>query len=299
MKWRAPGKRPYFNKYDEVPLECNQGWFSCYELPGNIYTICEDQHFQEVNSFLIIGTKRALLLDTGLGFCDIKAVVDELYRGDLEVVNCHRHFDHTGNNWRFPEINVPKVQSAIKQAETGIYHGTLANQTSEDFFLYGYPRGFNPTGYCVPPYSVRVVEDGHLFDLGNRKVELVYTPGHTEDHCMLYDHKENVIFGGDMLYFGNLYAHFNNDVMGYSSVTDYIASLEKIKRKFPRVTKVYESHHNPILPASCIDDIYDAFLMVRNGEATSEPLPCSEKGYYHDPAFMKKYEFGKFRIITR
>ena len=29
-------------------------------------------------------------------------------------MNCHRHFDHTGNNWRFPEVLVADVPEALQ-----------------------------------------------------------------------------------------------------------------------------------------------------------------------------------------
>ena len=49
MKWRTPEPRPYYSKYESVPVKNSNGWFDCYKLPGDVYVICEPQHLQEVN----------------------------------------------------------------------------------------------------------------------------------------------------------------------------------------------------------------------------------------------------------
>jgi metal-dependent hydrolase (beta-lactamase superfamily II) len=51
-----------------------------------------------VNNFLIVGTKSAILFDTGLGVANIRKVAEEITPLPLLVVNSHYHFDHTGGN---------------------------------------------------------------------------------------------------------------------------------------------------------------------------------------------------------
>ena len=174
MKWRTPEPRPYYAKYKRLPVEndCG-GWFACYELPGDIVAICEPQHLQEVNVYLIKGSERALLLATGMGICNIEPLVRELWPGELTVVNCHRHFDHTGNNWRFREVLIADEAGALRQAREGCPKEPLRNQTDPDMFLFGYPEGFDPADYWIRPFNARPVEDGHVFDLGSRQVRLM------------------------------------------------------------------------------------------------------------------------------
>ena len=50
-------------------------WFEVYEVGPDIWAIYEPFQWQEVISYLIVGTSRALLFDTGNGLGDIKAVV--------------------------------------------------------------------------------------------------------------------------------------------------------------------------------------------------------------------------------
>ena len=299
-KWKGPEPRPYYQKYKRLNVtnDC-KGWFEVYELPGDITAITEPQHLQEVNVFIIKGDDRALVLDTGMGICNIEPLIRELWPGELSVVNCHRHFDHTGNNWRFPEVLVADVPEALKQAETGCPHEPLANQADEDMFLFGYPEGFVPGEYCVKPFNAVPVEDGHVFDLGNREVELVYTPGHLEDHLMLYDRREKILFSGDMIYLGAIYVQFSSDVMGRSDISQYIDSLDKVEAKFPDVSAVYTSHNDFIMPPDCIGMIRDALIAVRDGTAVGEPLKDEKYGYYEDPETMKQYQFDGFSIVYK
>ena len=168
MKWRTPEPRPYYAKYKRLPVEndCG-GWFACYELPGDIVAICEPQHLQEVNVYLIKGSERALLLDTGMGICNIEPLVRELWPGELTVVNCHRHFDHTGNNWRFREVLIADEafsSSQFKSTLQGKHSGYIKEyetHTSVPFDL----TGKNPTGfrlYCGPNHyhTLKAYDEG-------------------------------------------------------------------------------------------------------------------------------------------
>ncbi len=312
MKWRTPEPRPYYSKYESVPVKNSNGWFDCYKLPGDVYVICEPQHLQEVNVFLILGDEKALLLDTGMGVCDIRPLVEELcgmadaqrgkpagsYFDTLEVVNCHAHFDHTGCNWRFKRIWAVDCPLTRHQAEAGVAHEPLLNQTNEDMFLYGYPEGYKPEEYRIRPYTLQPCEDGHIFDLGNRDVEFVWTPGHTEDHAMLYDHKYDILFSGDMVYFEAIYVQFDSDILGHSDINEYIASLQKLKERFPDVKTIYVSHNDFISDPSGIEEIMNGMIAVRDGLVKGELLVDENWGYYGDPPTTTQYMFDNFSIIA-
>ena len=57
--------------------------------------------------YVINGTERALLLDTGLGLTDLKEEVLKLCGEKfLIVVNTHAHVDHNSGNYQFEEVCV-------------------------------------------------------------------------------------------------------------------------------------------------------------------------------------------------
>lgn len=298
MKWKTPQPREYYAKYKHIETVNSHNWFECYELPGDVIAICEPQHLQEVNAFLIFGEKKALLLDTGMGIFSIRPLVEELCSQPLQVVNCHCHFDHTGGNWAFDEIFAVDDPIVRMQAAEGVPLEPLANQMDEDMFLYDYPSGFDPESYCIRPYTFKPCEDGHIFDLGDRNVEFITTPGHTNDHAMLYDHKYGILFAGDMIYFGAIYVQFGNDIMGYSDIGKYIDSLKKIRTRCPDLKSIYVSHNDFITDRNAIDLIENALRQVADGTAEGTPLRDEKYGYYMDPPTMRQYMFDGFSIVA-
>lgn len=43
------------------------------------------------------------------------------------------------------------------------------------------------------------MKDGTVFELGDRTLEYIYTPGHSQDCIMLYDRPAGILLCGDMI----------------------------------------------------------------------------------------------------
>lgn len=299
MKWKTPEKREYYSKYERVDIKSHQGWFECYKLPNDVYAICEPQHFQEVNAFLIVGSKGAILFDTGMGIANIKAVVDELYQGELTVVNSHFHFDHIGDNFRFDEIVVPNDEYVRNIAGTGLPATSLGNQFEEDMFLFGYPEGFDHEHFLIKPYNTRIAQEGEIFDLGNRKLEYITTPGHSGDCIMLYDLDFDTIFCGDMFYLGALYLHFDCKEFGKSNLDMYIQSMDKVIPKYPSLKSIYASHNDFIIPAPKFTELLAALISVKEKRADTHSLTNLNHGYLEEPGKLMEYNFDGFSIVIK
>ena len=83
-----------------------QEWFVVYRLLEGTYAIYEPFQFEEAISYLLEGEDRAVLVDTGTGIGDIKAVVAELTALPVSVVLTHEHYDHVAGAWRYDSITV-------------------------------------------------------------------------------------------------------------------------------------------------------------------------------------------------
>src|SRR3984957_14966599 len=72
------------------------GWFHIYPLDEHTYAISEPKYWQENVSYLLIGTRSALLFDTGPGIYSIRAAVQG--RTSLPVIAIPRtlHFGSCG-----------------------------------------------------------------------------------------------------------------------------------------------------------------------------------------------------------
>ena len=106
-------------------IDVEDEWFDVIELPRDVYAIAEPGHWQHVISYLICGAGKSVLFDTGMGISDIYAVVKKLTDTEIMVVNSHVHFDHIGDDWRFPEIYVFADEHAVEVLRQGLTLKTI------------------------------------------------------------------------------------------------------------------------------------------------------------------------------
>jgi glyoxylase-like metal-dependent hydrolase (beta-lactamase superfamily II) len=85
-------------------LESLSPWFEIYKVNEGVFAILELGHTEEAISYLILGSERAVLLDTGMGIANLRAEVERLTDLPVVVVVSHGHYDHVGDNHRFSEV---------------------------------------------------------------------------------------------------------------------------------------------------------------------------------------------------
>ena len=90
-----------------------QDLFGCF---GHL-AISEPRQAEGVTSFLIVGSKRAVLLDSGLGVGRISGVVQRLTTLPVVVINSHTHFDHVGGNSEFADCAILRIEASITKTQ--------------------------------------------------------------------------------------------------------------------------------------------------------------------------------------
>lgn len=284
--WYSALPRPEYLQWPKV--ETGDEWFEVYELPHQVYALYEPGHFQEVISFLILGAKKAILLDTGMGIGNIKKVVEKLTDFEITVVNSHFHFDHIGNNYRFPKVAIFDEEFAVNRLRKGYSREELREHLTGDAFWKKPPRDFDPLKYQIPGVTPLLLHDGDLLDLGGRELQVLSTPGHTKDSIMLWDKDNRLLFTGDTFYPAALYAHFGNDFYGYSDLYTYSRTMEKLAKLVPSLDYLYCSHNVPVEKPVRLADTAAAFCSIIQGLST----------YQIDEQGLRRYDFQGFSVIT-
>src|SRR5207245_367208 len=100
--WCKAFPRPEYKALQRVLPD--EPWFEVYKVSPGVFAIYEPHQAEETISYLIVGTKQALLFDTGMGIGNIRKVVTQLTSRPVVVLNSHTHDDHVGGNWQFPFI---------------------------------------------------------------------------------------------------------------------------------------------------------------------------------------------------
>src|SRR5688500_4213158 len=70
-------------------VEARSDWFEVHEIQPRLYAISEPRQYEEVISYLIVGSQRALLWDSGMGIASMEKVVRELSPVPVIVLNSH------------------------------------------------------------------------------------------------------------------------------------------------------------------------------------------------------------------
>lgn len=86
------------------------GWFTVEIIDHDTLAISEYRHWEETHCFLLLGSDKALLIDTGLGVSNIRAVVNRLTDLPVEVFATHVHWDHIGGHKYFQGIFVHEAE---------------------------------------------------------------------------------------------------------------------------------------------------------------------------------------------
>ena len=158
--------------------------------------------------YLVEGNDKALLIDAGTNIKDLDKIVASITSKPVTLVATHVHPDHTG-----PSIDVfPSLY--INPADT-----------------VGIPT-------FMPDYKgeVKFLKDGQIFDLGGRKLEVVFTPGHTPGSTTFIDKDAKYGFSGDSFGSGNLLLTTN-----FSTLQNTCERMSKVMADYS-ITELYPGH---------------------------------------------------------
>ncbi len=213
------------------------------EIAQDTWLISE---FNLVNSFLLVGSDRCLLIDCGLGLGNLLEDIRKITEKPVQAVLTHGHFDHIGGSALFETIALhPSDHAQFKRWYQELIETELLNQyirtrlpvrdpQADPEELIGLPRNFGE-------YHLSVCEDGTVFSLGNREIETIHTPGHTQGSLCFLDSQNKILFSGDMCNEESLLLNFPDS----ASVKTYHESMQKIWQRSAEF-EVLAPGHSPL-----------------------------------------------------
>ncbi len=279
--WWDKLPRPEWKAFPQI--QTNSNWFEIYQITPNIIAIYEPGQFEEVISYLITGTDKALLWDTGTGIGDIKQIVDQLTELPLIVLNSHTHYDHVGGNYQFDNIYGVVTDFTKKNAE-GRPHEIAKEFITGDWIWKPTPAGFANETYELKPFQItKTIVHQDQIDLGGITLEILHTPGHAPDALCLLDRANRLLFTGDTFYPAPLYAHFDE-----SDVDQYVESANYLAKLIVDVDHILPSHNIPWASSDYLKKMAIAFQQIKRGKAK-----------YTETDGAKEYQFDGFSVITK
>jgi len=272
LKRESPyGKESKFNllSLDSTWTEpFGRGVVRIQEVVNNIYRIkipLPQNPLRSLNSYLIKGVGRTLIIDTGQNRDECRsAMLEAMRKLNLKLENTdffitHQHTDHLG---LLSEIVTTSSIVYMNKCEAKFIQTmepkARLTKWSEIYRLNGFPEDEIQTVinqlsdlYRVQNYTnFKFVNGGDKIKIGNYLFTCVDTPGHSPGHMCLYEAKQQILISGDHILFDitpniKLYPEMQN------ALKDYLESLDKVypldvKLVLPGHGKVYYDHRQRI-----------------------------------------------------
>lgn len=248
-------------------------WFTIEKIDDCTFAISEYKHWEETHSYLLLGNEKALLIDTGLGIANIKNEVDKITKMLITVATTHVHWDHIGGHKYFDNIAVHKLEKDWLinfPLPISVVKNNLLKEPCK------FPKNFDINKYQIFSGEPNIIlKDNDIIDIGNRKIKIIHTPGHSPGHICFYDLGKKYLFTGDLVYEGKLDVFYPT-----SNPIDFKASIDEIKKL--DVDKILPGHHKLNVDINLIEEIQKAFVGLEKSDNLKQ---CNEI-----------FKFNKFSI---
>ncbi|MFE0624822.1 MBL fold metallo-hydrolase [Priestia aryabhattai] len=200
----------------------------------------------QVGCTLILGKEKALLFDTCYGIGDLKTTIRTITDLPITVVNSHGHIDHIGGNWQFDEAYIHSDDLSLAQQHS--------SQQIRKQFITSFKEQSVPPNFSVDKFIEREImpllpiKDGHIFDLGQRQLQVIHTPGHSQGCISLLDKKTGTLLSADIV-MPMVWMFFPES----TSIKTLVSSLRKLKDL--SFDKIVSSHFQNTFPKNLIDKL--------------------------------------------
>ena len=228
-------------------------WFTIETIDRQTHAISEYHHWEETHCYLLTGSQRSLLIDTGLGISNIKEVVASLTDRPVTAIATHVHWDHIGGHRYFPDFYAHAAELEWLTGHFPLPLSSVRAMVADRCKL--------PASFCLDDYAIfqgtptRLLRDGETVDLGGRVIQALHTPGHSPGHLCFWEAERGYLFTGDLVYRGTLLSDFPS-----TDPAAYLRSLQRVAALPAR--RVFPGHHTLDIPPTLLSRMRDAWSQL-------------------------------------
>ena len=238
--------------------ETEHGIYFVEEIAKGIYKFYEQRN---ASIYLVLGEKKACLIDTAYGLTNLKELVEHYTDLPVTVVNTHGHIDHVlGNHW-FENCYLNSADKFMYY-EIIMEFSMMINEPWVQDFYGDFVKEIDAEEVNFP--EPQNISEGDIIDLGGKILEVYEMPGHTKGSIVLVDRTDKICFSGDSI-IENLWLFLEES----EDPKTYLESLKKIRDILTNagIEKIYNGHfsYEPIT-INRLDDMVDAMEAIVAGK---------------------------------
>lgn len=220
--------------------------FPYKEIAPNTYEIGE---FDCASIFLLVGDEKAMLIDTGIGIGDLRGFIDKITDKPLMVCYTHNHADHVGGAGAFDNAYIHPKDMADFSTGGGIGLDIKGRQgyakwiAEREKGIYPYQLDVDITEWGPQP-PLSPLEDEQVIDLGNRRVTVYDSPGHTAGSIALLDENTRILFLGDACNCNLLLGRGTPGSPNFVSIEKALFYLKRLQSLHPLYDSYFNGHYD-------------------------------------------------------
>lgn len=217
------------------------------QLNDHIYLLNDNG---DATGYLVVGRKKALVIDTMNGYENVHDVVRTLTDLQLMVVNTHGHCDHIFGNVYFDEAYMNPDDREVAK---------------EHMSFQQFVEACKEHNLSMPPF--KTIKDGEVIELGGLTLDVISLPGHTPGGICLLLRKDRILFTGD-----SINHHLWMQLEESSKLKDFLNHLDKIMNVTKEADYILHGHAQGFDEISLMTKLRDgvADLIETNGEGDKD-----------------------------
>ena len=189
-----------------------------------------------VRFFVLIGTEKAAVIDSGMNVPDAKDIAKSITDLPLIMINTHADRDHISGNDAFEEFYMSPDE---------------AGNLGDDNLIR----------------KIRPIHEGDIIDLGDRPLKIIDIPGHTPGSIAILDEKNRVLISGDTVQNGHIFMFGEK-----RNLNLYVESLIHLKEYDGTYDEIYPSHGSFPEKPELVDKLIDGANEILSGKAAGEEV---------------------------
>ncbi len=220
------------------------------KIAHNIYMIEES----DVCIYVLIGTEKAAVIDTGYGSFNLYEAVRKLTDKPLITICTHGHPDHFLGAGYFDKVYLNDRDIPVAEVYGARYKQEVKHNMQKRFKMSDTQI---EQWLCSNPPKTTLIYPGMEFDLGEFTLETVDLCGHTQGSIGLICKQARILFSGDGV-IERAWLHLPES----ASIQRYYETIQKLNCREQEFDQIYTGHKNAHKPVGFLKELTGLLELV-------------------------------------